>query len=583
MQQDTRKKMVRRFAVCVWGLAASAFGAAGTWSNPDGGAWDAGANWQGGVIPAGSSENDVAYLPALGSSVAIDHEGTSALNGFSLGANAAYTITGGRFHLHAAGGTDSKRGVYIPGGSGRLDLRSDVYAVGNVPFFVNDGAVLETTGRIWVNNSWLVKKGGGTWRIHGTLELSAANIGFTKGVVEVCAGGRIYAPDSSHWGPALTIGREGNSPTWVRILEGGVFEGAAHLVIVGDHGGAPTSFEVIGGVVTNTERIVVGGRGAGSLLVTEGGLARIDSLHLCGTGGGQAAVTNGVLEVAREFCWKGYTGNEAYAGGSKATRLRLGPGGRAILPGTLPGGASTGTATLLFEGGTLAASGALSSAAVMDDYLAGLDEVQVDAAGGAIEYDGEAALGIMQDVSGAGSLVKNGRGAVRFRGDLSNLATLVLHAGTVAFGKGGPRLLCYGTGAAIDVGDLTGPRVEVGGFQPLTLDARLDFVAPQAAATAGEVVLATWAKGPAPGNVRLSVPDGLEARVVVDAARREIRAVVTAAPTDRPPPALATTRWLGAAGGDWTNPENWSAGVVPGMGDVAAFDLYPSANARVDL
>ncbi len=594
------------------GLAGALLAGGDTWNQAAGGAWDAAANWKNGTAPSGTAEADVAYLPAFPAPVEITHAGTTDLNAFSLSGDAAYTVSGGAFNLYGKGGADQKRGVWIPAGKGSLTLACDVTTKGNVPFSVSAGATLTMDGAVRLSGSydnWTVKKGAGTWAIGGSLVLDQDHFGVTRGVLDILPGAAVSnvaaaRPDKEKEKKdaftKLEVGREANAPAWIYVRKGATWNSGGHFVALAQKTGAPSAFVVEGGTVTGT-RILAGWGdegGAcdvcGAVVVSDGGTAALEELVVGDNAWGTVAVTNGALDVA-SLTWK----KRNSAG---ANCMLAGPGARISLPASTCGTAATGTATLVLDGGTVVLKGTAPDGASCGDYLRGVDDVRVAAAGGTLAVPDGVAATVTQAPAGAGVLRKAGAGTLTLAGGLAGPA-LELAEGTVALPTSGTlEALRYDSKGRLSLADGAGGTWTIRALRPVTPDAALAIAVDLADAAADTVAfassadlagrrlafscarctpgrvftLATWEGANPPEAVTLAVPEGLAATVTVDAAQKTATARVDVNRSETTP----LSAWT-AADGAWDEAANWTTPPSP-LASVC-FDDRTAGDAAVTL
>ena len=581
------------------GLAGSLLAGGDTWNQAAGGAWGDAANWKNKTVPGGKTDADVAYLPAFPAPVTITHTGTTDLNAFSFVGDGIYTVSGGAFNLYGAGSGDQKRGVWIPEGKGTLTLACDVTTKGNVPLFVNAGATLKTDGTVRLSgngDSWTVKKGAGTWEIGGTLVLDKDNFGVTKGVLDIRPGAEVASVPVDVWATGLAVGREANSPAAIYVRKGAAWNSGNHQILLAQRMGAPGAFIVEGGTVTGTRLIAGWGDevGAldvcGSVVVSDGGTATLTELVVGDNGWGSVAVTNGVLDV-EELLWK----KRNSAG---ANRLLAGPGARISLPASTCGAAAKGTAALVFDGGTVVLKGTAPDGASCADYLRGVDDVRVAAAGGTLTVPDGAAATVTQTLTGTGRLRKAGAGTLTLAGGLAG-PELDLTDGTVALPTSGTLdALRYASKGRLSLADGKGGTWTIRALRPATPDVALAvaidladtvaFASPVdlagrrlafscARCTTGRTfTLATWEGANPPDAVTLAVPEGLVATVTVDAAKKTATARVDVNRSETTP----LSAWT-VADGAWDQAANWTA--LPSPLASVWFDDRTKGNAAVTL
>ncbi len=586
------------------GLAGGLLAGGDAWNQAAGGAWGEAANWKGGTVPGGTTDADVAYLPAFPVPVAITHTGTTDLNAFSFFSNGVYTVSGGAFNLYGAGSGDEKRGVWIPAGKGALTLDCDITTKGNVPFFVNAGATLTVNGTVRLSgkgSNWTVKKGAGTWAIGGNLVLDEDNFGVTKGVLDIRPGAAVTSVSvDAKWATALAVGREANAPAGIYVRKGATWNSDNHFIQLAQYMGAPGAFVVEGGTVTGT-RILAGWGGeggaldvCGAVVVSDGGTATLTELVVGDNGWGSVAVTNGVLDIGL-LMWK----KRNSAG---PNRLLAGPGAHISLPASTCGTEATGTATLVFDGGTVVLKGTVPDGASRDDYLRGVDTVRVEAAGGTLTVPDGGSATVTQTPVGTGCLRKAGAGTLTLAGGLAGPG-LDLAEGLVALPASGTLdALRYTSKGRLSLADGTGGTWTIRALRSETPDAALtlavdltDTAADTVAfassvdlaghslafscarcTTARTFTLATWEGANPPDAVTLAVPEGLVATVTVDAAKKTATARVDINRSETTP----LSAWT-AADGAWEEAANWT--VPPSPLASVWFDDRTTGDAAVTL
>ena len=587
------------------GLAGGLLAGGDTWNQAAGGAWNEAANWKNKTVPGGTTDADVAYLPAFPAPVAITHTGTTDLNAFSLAGDGVYTVSGGGFNLYGAGGSDQKRGVWIPAGKGALTLACDITMKGNVPLFVNAGATLTMNGTVRLSGNsgnWTVKKGDGTWAIGGNLVLDQDNFGITRGILDILPGAAVTSVQQNEWEwvTPLAVGREANAPSGIYVRKGATWNSGRHFIQLAQYAGAPSAFIVEGGTVTGTRLLAGwGGEGGaldvcGSVLVSDGGTATLTELVVGDNGWGSVAVTNGVLDIG-SLMWK----KRNSAG---ANRLLAGPGARMSLPASTCGTTATGTATLVFDGGTVVLKRTAPNGASCADYLRGVDTVRVEAAGGTLTVPDGVEATVTQTPVGTGILRKEGVGTLALAGGLAG-PELELAEGTVALSASGTLdALRYTSKGRLSLADGTGGTWTIRALRPVTPDAALTLVVDLADTAADTVAfassvdlagrslafscavpalartftLATWEGANPPDAVTLAVPEGLVATVTVDTARKTATARVALAQPE------TTSVWT-AADGAWGEAANWLGAALPGLASSVWFDVRTTGDATVTL
>lgn len=558
--------------------------------------------------------------------------GGVTLNAGTLNIPGADTLGSGALTL--AGGTAA-----FPSG-GSLDLANPLRVQGNSLLDLGTTAVTHADTLAWVGAGTLTKHGTGELRLAGTGGASGTDrmFNFRQGVTRLLSGASVSLRGGSR--DVLQTTYSANGQTSSLIIEPGARLDAGGIRLMTGGSVGTSTVHVAGGTLNflDAECTIVnvtGGRG--DLLVTDSGslyAATVGWFSLGVNGLGTLTVTDGTASLGR-LTVGGYgdsvgTGTRrgtaqitVGTGGTLEVRdyltwitdaqnlpswIRL-AGGRLVIPATSRSNASTGTASLILDGGTLDCSGtgtfvsANAPAPSLANFLYGTDAFRLGADGATIDtrlHD----VTILQPLAmesgtpAAAGLVKAGPGTLTLSGANTFDAPVTVAAGTLVLPHLPANALSVAAGARLtpsagsvraeSLTDATlaggatltldlaasgsSDRLDVSGT--LTLGAQVNLALENQ--QPGTYTLFTYGtlSGDA-SSLRVANPDPDLALALADTGSA-ITLTVTANPN--------LTRWANDADGDWSAAANWNPQSVPnGTSHTARFDLDFTAPRTVTL
>jgi len=446
-----------------------------TW-NTVSGSWDVSGNWLGGT-PATSSTAVINNNGVVSVSSGVTGESMQILTGTSSGDGGTINIDGG---VLSVSGTFSLG--QVAGGSGSATITS-----GTLISTDHIGVGYRGSGTLTLDGGYISSSGGS---IGGSLLGTASSVGdvtITSGTWEVATyfnvgdngtgtlavnGGRISAKDSYI---GRVRGSEGkatvSSGTWVttnnmyvasqgngslevnggNVAVSGTFyagtSAAADVTVTSGTLSASSMFvgtgktatvAVDGGLLTATD-LSLGSNGSGQGTITvSSGTANVSSTLAIGVNGsGTVDISGGQVNAKTVIVASGTSSIEF---GTGILRLSGSEGSRGILvaESIVKGADSTGTASVVFDGGIVRAE------AQKPDLISnfGDGEVVIEDGGAYIDSNGHD-IGITSSLSGTGALTKQGSGALTLTASNSYSGGTVVEAGAViaaanhALGTGG--------------------------------------------------------------------------------------------------------------------------------------------------
>ena len=383
--------------------------------------------------------------------------------------------------------------AFTSGGSLSLPNALNVRAGGTL----NPGtATLSHSGDLtYTANGTLIKDGTGELRISGTYTGTTADqrLNFRQGTVRLLPGAAVNLTGSSREILQTTYNVAGQTSTLI-IETGAVLNTGGMRLMTG--GSAGTSIvHVAGGQLNllNTGATIINvGGGRSDILVDNGGTLRDTSatstFNLGVNGLGTLAITNGTVSLTR-FTVAGYeetVGTTARRGSADVTigpggllevrdyltwitdsqnltaRIRL-AGGRFITPAMARSTGSTGTATLILDGGTLDCLGLTSyttpqaPAMTLANYLYGVNVFQLGAGDTVIDTRANAVtitqpLVMEPGTAAAAGLTKTGLGSLTLAGANAFNAPLTVAQGTLTLTAPPNNTLTVAGGATLATG-----------------------------------------------------------------------------------------------------------------------------------
>lgn len=515
---------------------------------------------------------------------------------------------------------------------GALTLATPVNVQANTTLDLGANTLTSSGQLRWTADGLLTRQGSGEWRISGTADANGSNrqLNFRQGVTRLLSGAFVSLRGGSR--DVLQTTYSANGQTSSLIIEPGARLDAGGIRLMTGGSVGTSTVHVAGGTLNllDAECTIVnvtGGRG--DILVNSGGTlyaATAGFFSLGVNGLGTLTVTDGTASLGR-LTVGGYadsvgTGTRrgtaqitVGTGGTLEVRdyltwitdaqnlpswIRL-AGGRLVIPATSRSNASTGTASLILDGGTLECSGtgthvsANAPAPSLENFLYGTDAFLLGAAGATIDTRLHAVtilqpLAMESGTPAAAGLTKSGPGTLTLAGantfnapvtvaqgtlaiptlpnnalTVNGGATLALSGGTdvssAAFGDNATLALPLGSTLAASGALTFGPAVNI----------RLGGPASTGATT-------LFSYGSLSGNVaalRVANPDPDFIYTFADTGSA-ITLTVTANPD--------LTRWANDADGNWSAAANWDPQSVPnGIGHTARFDLGFTAPRTVTL
>ena len=462
------------------------------------------------------------------------------------------------------GGGGTGTGVLTLGPGGLVTTNSWTKFGADVPFGPNGGGV----GRLVMT--------GGTFNKVGTGRMV---FGVFNGTGELTQSGGVINVGGASEG--FVIGAYGAQGVGTYTLSSGTLSVTSGLLSIGNAGGRGT-FTMTGGLVqkTSPQDFEIGEGGAGSMTVT-GGLVDIQAGDLAigkwGASGTLAIGGSGIVQA----------GNVVFSKNAPtpSATLTLNAGGL-LRAARISSANATGTTQLIFDGGTLAATGNEPA------FMGGLSSAQIDAGGATIDSQAFNVT-MAQPLSGAGSLTKVGSGTLTMTGAGSYSGPTTVSQGgltlTTAHTGGGAVTVASGATLGVTVAgsvdsQLALSSLGLGAGSSLTIDLA-SFGNPSVAplnvlgglTTSGGSTVINFASGaPATGTVPLvsygslnafnftlgTLPTGMSASLVNNTAANRIDLSISSIPI---------RRWQGNVSAAWdTTTSNWVA-TFSGPGPSAVF------------
>ncbi len=613
-------KKFSTFGAVVCGLVASVFAAGGTWQNSAGGTWSETTNWQNGTVPSGQTESDYGVFPAFTGveNVAITLDKTTDINGIQFDTT-PYTITGGHFNFYSSSSDDKKRGIYVKA-NGHVTVGSSFYVARSTPIGLEAGAVLRTTGRITsANGQWLVKKGQGLWQIGGEVVDNMYYFCVTEGTIEFLPGSSLVDGADSSGGYGVEIARAGYDGTLIFRKGARVNINDHKPIQLGLSGNKTGTLEVDGATVerakltaahvANSVGVVKIHNGANVWLTNfdfaYNGRAEADvyggakvyvnqlrvGLHDKATAS-SFTISNAMFTVQKHVDFKAWKSSDT----PDDLTFTLADDGVLCIPVADEPTVDVGRNVLKFAGGTVKFTDGALIGGVIDDYLPGIDEIQLTEKGGTIDYGNPSRVFVTTPVAGAGALAKTGAGEVFLTQDVAGVTALKLKEGTlgltgnttvplVRYLHTGKLSLESGMANTVTINDLEALENNV----PLTIALDLTASAQDKVVFGAQarlsnqslvfttanprvctdVEIASWQGADAPQSVAFAVSAGFRATVNVDASVKKIKVSISHDTTS------SSSVWINPDGGSWSAAANWTG--LPGVGSMVEFGSYLTA------
>ena len=419
-------------------------GASGVDSN-----WTTDANWIGGLRPPTSNVSNV-QLGGAGASFAPVVDTPWTLNRLTIADPASYSLTGSQ--------------LTFSGSAARLDTSGAAHSIANdinlgASIALTNASNLNLTGAVSGAGS-ITKSGAGTLEMTGA-PLNGGGIAINAGTLQIGTGAPLAV--SGNFGGDIvnngTLAINNDAAGFFVVLRG--LSGTGDLVKNGT--GTLNSIGPIwthsGNTTLNAGTIAASINSTGRLTVNGGNIETGGSSYgsLAGSGG-TININSGTFTVGGDnssTTWSGTFG--AVAG----DLVKTGSGtlilaGAPLNTGSTPAAVTISGGTLqIGDGGALAASGAFGGAVVNNASLV----FDYSAAGGS------ATLG---NLSGAGTLVKNGTGTLIMAQNPTATGTTTINAGTLQVGNGGALAASGGfTGGVVNNGALVYDFTSAGGTSSL--------------------------------------------------------------------------------------------------------------------
>jgi autotransporter-associated beta strand protein/T5SS/PEP-CTERM-associated repeat protein len=374
-------------------------------------------------------------------------QGSGSLNltggEFRLGGDSAGGGTG-TLNMHTTGGVTVNNGAVAIGqnGNGVLNIDSGTFAKsgsGNIVVSNTSGvtgAINISGGTLSNNGEFQIGNGGGS---NGTVTLNAGaittnswvSIGRTGGSGAVNVNGGTLTKTG---GGSFIVGDDSSG---ILTQTAGVVDTQTGEFWVGTGGNSTGNYNLSTGTLNTFSWTVIGRNGGTGTMTMTGGTFNKTGVNSDLVVGGDDAGANGLLLFSGGQIT---TGRDTSVGKTDSTGV-LTMSGSAVLNTNLlrigEGGSATGTGTVNLNGGTLQTTGInggsrttgkivnfngtlIQAKAGSATFLTGLNTANIQAGGLVINSNGFALAGD-QNLSGTGTVTKNGAGSLDLAGELNNL------------------------------------------------------------------------------------------------------------------------------------------------------------------